>query len=47
VASWIERSRGLLGSLLGRRGHDIDESAVRAIDDVLSAAPEIRDLAWE
>ena len=44
---WLERSRGVLGSLLGRRGHGIDEEAVRAINHALAAAPEIRDLAWE
>jgi hypothetical protein len=44
---WLERSRGMVASLLGRRAHGIDQAAVSAIDDVLSSAPEIRDLQWE
>ena len=44
---WLERSRGLLGTFLGRRAHGIDPAAVSAINDVLSSAPEIRDLRWE
>lgn len=43
---WLERSRGRLGSILGRRGHGIDEAAVRAINEVLTSAAEIRDLQW-
>jgi hypothetical protein len=43
---WLERSRGLVGSLLGRRSQGIDEAAARAINDVLAATPEIRDLEW-
>jgi len=44
---WLERSRGLLASILGRRGHGIDDAAVRALDHVLASAAEIRDLQWE
>jgi hypothetical protein len=44
---WLERSRGLLGSLVGRRAHGIEPAAVSAINDVLHAAPEIHDLRWE
>lgn len=43
---WLERSRGLVGSLLGRRAHGIDEAALRAINDALASAPEIRDFEW-
>jgi hypothetical protein len=43
---WLERSRGLVGSLLGGRSQGIDDAAVRAIDDVLATAPEIRDFEW-
>lgn len=44
---WLERSRGLVASIFGRRGHGIDETAVKAIDDILRAAPEISDVRWE
>ena len=44
---WLERSRGLFGSLLGRRGHGIDDFAVPVINDALVSAPEIRELKWD
>ena len=44
---WLERSRGLIGSLFGRRSHGIDDAAVRAITDALESAPEIRELEWD
>ena len=44
---WLERSRGLVGSLLGGRSRGIDEAAVSAINNALASAPEIRDLKWE
>jgi hypothetical protein len=42
----LERSRGLVGSLFGRRNKGIDDAAVQAINRIL-AAPEIRDLQWQ
>jgi hypothetical protein len=44
---WLERSRGLVASIFGGRGHGIDETAVKAIDDILRSAPEISDVRWE
>jgi hypothetical protein len=44
---WLERSRGLVGSLLGRRNRGIDGTATRVINDVLASAHQIRDLQWE
>ena len=43
----LERSRGLIGSVFGRRNKGIDEEAVQAIDSVLAGASEIRDLQWQ
>jgi hypothetical protein len=43
---WLERSRGLLGSLLGMRTRGIDVTAVQVIGDILSGAPEVRELQW-
>jgi hypothetical protein len=43
---WLERDRGLIGSLFGRRSQGIDDSAMRAINSILVSAPEIRDLEW-
>jgi len=43
----LERSRGLIGSVLGRRNKGIDEEAVQAITGVLAGASEIRDLQWQ
>ena len=42
----IERNRGFIGSILGRRNSGIDDAAVQAIHNVLSNAPEIRELEW-
>ena len=42
---WLERSRGLLGSLLGGRQRGIAPTAVAALDAALRA-PEIRNLQW-
>lgn len=44
--AWLERSRGLLGSLLGRRSRGIAASAVAAIHGALSDAVEIRGIRW-
>jgi hypothetical protein len=43
--AWVERNRGLLGSLLGGRNRGIASPAVLAIHDALSA-PEIVELRW-
>jgi len=43
---WLERSRGLVGSLLGGRKRGIRPSAVEAIHGILSTSPLIRDVRW-
>jgi hypothetical protein len=43
---WLERSRGLIGSVLGMRQRGIDATAVRAIHEALASDPEIRDVVW-
>ena len=43
---WLERSRGFIGSILGRRKHGIHPSAVEAIHGTLSSSPLIRDVRW-
>lgn len=43
---WVERQRGLLGSLLGRRGSGIAADGVSVIHDALSQTDEIHDLRW-
>lgn len=48
-ATWIgelERDRGLVGSILGRRKHGIQESAAEAINRVLLSSSLIRDVRW-
>jgi hypothetical protein len=42
---WLERSRGLLGSLLGGRQRGIAPSAIAALDRALRV-PEIRNVQW-
>ena len=44
---WLERSRGFLGSILGRRKRGIDAAAVKALQEILINAPEIRELEWQ
>jgi len=44
---WLERRRGFLGSIFGMRKRGIDPAAVKALQDVLGAAPEIRHLQWQ
>jgi hypothetical protein len=47
--TWIvqlERSRGLLQSLLGRRQHGISAVAIDALHGILSEADEITNLRW-
>jgi len=43
---WLERNRGLVASLLGGRGHDIDSAAAKMLNSVLSGSKEIRDVRW-
>jgi len=43
---WLERDRGLVGSLLRRRSRDIQPAAVVAIHEILSGSPQIRDVKW-
>jgi hypothetical protein len=43
---WLERSRGFVASVLGRRQRDIQPSAARAIHEVLSGSPQIRNVRW-
>jgi hypothetical protein len=43
--AWVERRRGLLGSLLGRRRSGIAPGALEAVHDALQA-PEIRNVRW-
>jgi hypothetical protein len=42
----LERQRGFIPSLLGRRGRGIDAQAVDAINTALRSAPEVRELHW-
>jgi hypothetical protein len=44
AASW---PRGFLGSILGLRRRGIDAIAVQALEKILRAAPEIRELEWQ
>lgn len=44
---WLERSRGLLGSLFGRRSRGISEAAASAIEAVLLEIPGLRNLELE
>jgi hypothetical protein len=43
---WLERRRGLMGSLLGSRKRGIELSAVDAIHSILSGSLQIRDIRW-
>jgi hypothetical protein len=43
---WLERSRGLMGSLMGGREWGILPSAVEEIHRILSSSPQIRDVRW-
>jgi hypothetical protein len=42
----IERSAGLVGSLLGARKRGIEGDALEALYRLLSTAPEISNLRW-
>ena len=43
---WLERKRGLAGSLLGLRNRGSSRAAVEAIHGVLANAIEIRNVRW-
>lgn len=43
---WVERHRGVLGSLLGRRNSGIGRDGVMAIHAALSQAHDIHELRW-
>jgi hypothetical protein len=43
---WLERSRGLIGSLFGGRKRGIQLSAAEAVHRILSSSPLIRDVRW-
>jgi hypothetical protein len=43
---WLERNRGFVPSLLGARKRDIQRVAARVIHEILSSAPQIRDIRW-
>lgn len=43
---WLERKRGLFGSLFGGRNRGIQSSAAEAIHLILVGSPQIRDVRW-
>jgi len=43
---WLERNRGLLGSIAGGRKHGIDATAAEAIHRILSGSSLVRDVRW-
>lgn len=43
---WIERQRGLAGTLLGRRSKEIDAAAIGVIDEILTASANVTDVVW-
>lgn len=43
---WLERKRGLVGSLLGTRRRGIDPTAPETLHKILLAHPGIRDVRW-
>ena len=43
---WLERSRGLIGSVLGGRKRGIQPLAAEAIHKILSSSPLVRDVRW-
>lgn len=43
---WLERSRGFVASLLGARTRGIQPAAVRAIHEILSSSPQMRNVRW-
>lgn len=43
---WLERSRGFFTSILGGRQRGIQREAAQTIHDILSDAPQIRNVRW-
>lgn len=43
---WLERKRGPIGSILGRRRRGIQAAAAQAIHQVLSGSSLVRDVRW-
>ena len=43
---WLERKRGLIGSILGGRRRGIQASAAQAIHQILSESSVVRDVRW-
>ena len=43
---WLERKRGLIGSIVGGRRRGIQASAAQAIHQTLTASPVVRDVRW-
>lgn len=43
---WIERNRGLVGSLLGGRTRGINPAAPQTLHSILSSSPQIEDVQW-
>ncbi len=44
--AWLERKRGLIGSLLGGRKRGVQPSAAEAIHRILANSSMIRDVRW-
>jgi|RhiMethySRZTD1v2_1073278.scaffolds.fasta_scaffold28848_2 hypothetical protein len=42
----VERARGFVGSLLGRRRHGVRAEALRAVHEAVSALPQVSAIAW-
>jgi hypothetical protein len=43
---WLERKRGLIGSILGQRKRGIQASAAQAIHQTLTASSAVREVRW-
>ena len=43
---WLERQRGFVGTILGRRNRGIQSSAAEVIHGILVGSPQIRDVRW-
>ena len=43
---WLERKRGLIGSILGGRRRGIQASAAQAIHQILTGSQTVRDVRW-
>ncbi len=43
---WLERNRGFLASLVGARKRGVQPAAARAIHEILSGSPQIRNVRW-